>query len=50
MESRCYDGSIKPLNELGSIRSVGIKKIMFLLAFEMMLTLGIYLTAGFRVF
>jgi cobalt/nickel transport system permease protein len=50
MESRCYDGSIKPMNELGSIRSVGIKNFMFLLSFELILTLGIYLTAGFRMF
>lgn len=50
MESRCYDGSIKTMNELGSIRSVGMKNFMFLLSFEMILTFGIYLTAGFRIF
>ena len=38
MESRCYDGSIKTINDLGNVRSIGIKNFLFLLLFEGILT------------
>ena len=50
MESRCYDGSIKTMNDLGNVRSVGIRNFSFLVLFEVILTVGVYLTSTFRIF
>ena len=50
MESRCYNGSIKTINDLGNVRSIGIKNFLFLILFEGILTVGVYLTASFRIF
>lgn len=50
MESRCYDGSIKTLKEPESIRSMGTYKIVFLVMFEVVLVLGVYLTSNFKIF
>jgi cobalt/nickel transport system permease protein len=50
MESRCYDGSIKTMNEIGSVRSIGFKNFSFLMLFEVILTTGVYLTGAFKIF
>ena len=50
MESRCYNGSIKTISDLGGVRSVGIKNFFFLILFEGILIIGVYLTATFRIF
>ena len=50
MESRCYDGSIKTMNNLGNVRSIGIKNFSFLILFEVILTAGVYLTGTFKIF
>jgi len=50
MESRCYDGSIKTMNDLGTVRSIGIKNFTLLILFEAVLSVGIYFTASFRIF
>ncbi len=50
MESRCYGGSIKTMNDLGTVKSIGIKNFSLLLLFEAVLSVGIYLTASFRIF
>jgi cobalt/nickel transport system permease protein len=50
MESRCYDGSIKTMNDLGNVRSVGIKNFSFLVIFEVILAVGVYFTSTFRIF
>jgi cobalt/nickel transport system permease protein len=49
MESRCYDGSIKTLNDLGSVKSIGFKKFSLLIIFEVVLCVTVYYTAGFHL-
>jgi cobalt/nickel transport system permease protein len=50
MESRCYDGSIKTMNDLGDIRDIGIKNFLFLILFELIIITGVYITANFSIF
>ena len=50
MQSRGYDGSIRTMNDLKSIRTVGIKNLMFLIILEVMLTVGVYFTANMNIF
>ena len=50
MESRCYNGSIKTLKEPESIKSIGVRKISLLLLFEIVLSIGVYLSANFKIF
>lgn len=49
MESRCYDGSIKTMNDLGSIKTIGIKKFSLLIIFETTLCTAVYFSAGLTV-
>lgn len=50
MESRCYDGSIKTMNDIGSVRNIGIKNFSLLILFEVILSTGVYLTGTFKIF
>lgn len=50
MQSRGYDGSIRTMNDLKSIRTVGIRNLMLLIILEVMLSVGVYFTATFRIF
>jgi len=50
MQSRGYDGSIRTMNDLKSIRTVGIRNLMLLIILELMLSVGVYFTATFRIF
>ena len=50
MESRCYDGSIKTMKDLGNVRSIGIKNFSLLILFEVILSTGVYLTGTFKIF
>lgn len=50
MESRCYDGSLKTMKDLGNVKGIGIKNFSFLILFEVILTAGVYLTSSFRIF
>jgi cobalt/nickel transport system permease protein len=50
MESRCYDGSLNTMKDLGNVKSIGIKNFTFLIFFEVILTAGVYLTSSFRIF
>jgi cobalt/nickel transport system permease protein len=50
MESRGYDGSMKTMNDLGNIRSVGIKNLSYLILFEVILIYGVYLTSTYKIF
>ena len=50
MESRCYDGSLNTMKDLGNVKSIGIKNFTFLILFEVILTAGVYLTSSFRIF
>jgi cobalt/nickel transport system permease protein len=50
MQSRGYDGSIRTMNDLKSIRTVGIRNLMLLIILEVMLSAGVYFTATFRIF
>lgn len=50
MESRCYDGSIKTMRDIGSVRSIGIKNFSLLVLFEVILSTGVYLTGTFKIF
>jgi len=50
MQSRGYDGSIRTMNDLKSIRTVGIRNLMLLIILEVMLSVGVYYTATFRIF
>ncbi|ADZ09005.1 cobalt ABC transporter, inner membrane subunit CbiQ [Methanobacterium lacus] len=49
MESRCYDGSIKTMNDFGSVKTIGIKKFSFLIMFEIVLCAAVYFSAGFHI-
>lgn len=50
MESRCYDGSMKTIKSHENIRSIGFKNFALLTIFEVILSIGTYLTASFRIF
>ncbi len=50
MESRCYDGTIKTLNDHGSIKTMGIKNLAVLVIFEVIILFGVYFTASFTLF
>ncbi len=50
MQSRGYDGSIRTINDLKSIRTVGIRNLMLLIILELMLSVGVYFTATLRIF
>ncbi|KAF5079969.1 Cobalt transport protein CbiQ [anaerobic digester metagenome] len=50
MESRCYDGSIRTMGEVGSIKSMGARNLILLVLFEVTLSIGTYLTASFSIF
>lgn len=50
MESRCYDGSIKLLNNKESIRQIGLKNLLLLSIFEGVLIIGTFLTGTFKIF
>jgi cobalt/nickel transport system permease protein len=50
MESRCYDGSLKTMKDMGDVRSIGIKNLSILILFEMILIMGVYFTSSFRIF
>ena len=50
MQSRGYDGSIRTMNDLGNIRSVGFKNLSYLILFEVILTYGVYLTSTYKIF
>ncbi len=50
MQSRGYDGSIRTMNDLKSIRTVGIRNLMLLIILEVMLSVGVYFTQSFRIF
>ena len=50
MQSRCYDGSIRTMGETGSIRNIGAKNLVLLAVFEVVLSIGTYLTGSFRIF
>ena len=50
MESRCYDGSLKTMNNHGNIKSMGAKNLALLTVFIVILSIGSYLTAGLRIF
>lgn len=49
MESRCYTGSMKTLKAPDSLKSVGTLNLAFLISFELVLLIGVYLTGNFRV-
>ncbi len=49
MESRCYNGSIKTLQEPESIKKIGTRNILLLLLFEILLSIGVYLSANFKI-
>ena len=50
MESRCYDGTIKLLDNKQSIRQIGFKNLLSLALFEVTLFIGTYLTGTFKIF
>jgi len=50
MESRCYDGSIKTIKEHGSIKSIGARNLALLAFFEVLLSIGAFLTGNFKIF
>ncbi len=50
MQSRGYDGSIKTINDLESIKTVGIRNLMLLTSFEIILSVGVYFTATLKIF
>lgn len=50
MESRCYNGSIRTMGELGSIKGIGARNLILLVIFEVSLAFGTYLTGNFRIF
>lgn len=50
MESRCYDGSIKTMQDPESIKSMGTHNLAFLAFFEITLIIGVYITANFKIF
>jgi cobalt/nickel transport system permease protein len=51
MQSRCYDGTFKTMNDHhDKFKNIGIKNLMILVLFESILSIGVYFTASFRVF
>lgn len=50
MESRCYDGTIRLLEDKESIKQIGFKNLLILSLFEFSLITGTYLTGTFKVF
>lgn len=50
MESRCYDGSMKTMEPHESIRNMGFRNLVFLTIFELLLSIGTFLTASFKIF
>ena len=50
MESRCYDGSIRTMGETGSIRSIGARNLILLVLFEIVLSIGTFLTGSLSIF
>jgi len=50
MESRCYTGSIKTMRKPESIKSMGMFNLALLVVFEVILLIGVYITANFRIF
>ncbi len=50
MRSRCYDGTFNTMDESDNIRSIKAKNLMLLALFESILIIGVYFTAGFKVF
>jgi cobalt/nickel transport system permease protein len=50
MESRCYDGSIRTVKKQGSIKTIGIRNLVLLVLFELVLIMGVYFTGSFRIF
>lgn len=50
MESRCYDGSIRLLNNKESIKQIGFKNLLILSLFEVSLFIGTFLTGVFKIF
>jgi hypothetical protein len=41
---------MKTMNDLGNIRSVGIKNLSYLILFEVILIYGVYLTSTYKIF
>jgi cobalt/nickel transport system permease protein len=50
MQSRCYDGSIRTMGETGSIRNIGARNLVLLAIFEVLLSIGTYLTGSLNIF
>ncbi len=50
MRSRCYDGTIRTMDESDNIRSIKVKNLVMLTLFESTLIIGVYFTSGFKVF